>query len=161
MAKKLILKTLVVIVVILIALIGFFGVKEYQKEKEAPNKLLVTRPEDKYDNLPAMTQTITDEKKVKQLFNEIDRLPNVQKNGLSRSCPARFFAEYHLSFYKDNELIRSALLKPTGCPTIQTSTVEVKDALNKDGKEFITDLQQTIGLSNGDFYGYQNGRPLR
>ena len=160
MAKKWILNSLVVIVVILITLIGFFGVKEYQKEKQAPNKLVITRAESKINPLPVLKQTITDEKKVKQLYYEIDRLPNIQK-GSTRYCPLGAPVAYILTFYKDNELKLSALLNLSGCPIVQINTIEIKDALYPSGKEFITHIQQTLGLSNGDFYGYQNGKPLR
>lgn len=121
-------------------------VQHFPLSQLSPNKLLISRPENKYDNLPALTQTITDEKIVKQLYDEIYLLPPPPPG--RRSCPMVRFVEYNLEFFQDNKQIMHALLKPTGCATVKLGTGEIKDALNINGKKFISDLEQVIQLSN-------------
>ena len=123
-----------------------------------PDTLFIIRPEDKIDNLPALSQTHTEQKEIKQLYDEMLALPTSKRSG---SCPVSFFSEYRLDFYKDNKLILQSVLKPTGCSSVTLNNAEIKDALYKEGQEFILHVQEITGLSNGDFYGYQNGKPLR
>lgn len=165
MVNKIPYKYLGIILIIGVLSTGAYAVMQYQKsqQKEAlrqvtPDKLIITRPEDKLDNLPALTQTHTDQQKIKELYDELYMLPTSNRSG---GCPIAYFSEYTLDFYKENKRILHAVLKPTGCSNVQLNNDEIKDALYKDGQAFILHVQQTTGLSNRDFYGTQNGKSLR
>jgi hypothetical protein len=128
---------------------------------ESVDRLVITRPEDTIDNLSAIQQEINDSVKVLKLYDEIHSLPEVIKSGLPRSCPIEFFVKYYLDFYRGDRRISHAVLDPTGCPIVTLSNGVIKDALNEEGRMFINELQETLHYSNGEFYGYQNGRLLR
>jgi hypothetical protein len=61
-------------------------------DSEMPNKLVVTRPEDRTDHLSALTVTITDEEKVRKLFEDIYLLPTYAPG--SYNCPSENFSKY-------------------------------------------------------------------
>lgn len=165
MINKIFSKYFAIVLIIGVIIIGVYVAMRYQRSQQnkalqqlTPDRMVITRPEDKIDNLPALSQTHTDQKKIKQLYDEIYMLPTSKR---SESCPVGFFSEYILDFYKDSKLVLHAVLKPTGCSSVQLNKGEIKDALYKDGLSFILHVQETTGLSNKDFYGSQNGKPLR
>lgn len=121
-----------------------------EKGIQMPNKLVVTRQEDKIDHLSAFTTTITDTSKIKLLYADIYALPVPPKGVIH--CPIDFFARYTLDFYKDGTLILHAIYDPTGCRTIQIENQESKIALTGS---FSADFQQVLELSDKDFYGSQ------
>jgi hypothetical protein len=81
-----------------------------------PNKLVVTRPEDKTDHLSALTITITDETKVRKPYEDIYLLPTFVP-GSVYNCPPENFSKYMLDFYLNNTLISHGVYTPTGCST--------------------------------------------
>ncbi len=173
-------KYLALILFILLPFIGFYLGMQYQQQSgrsrhaditvsptqipfpsspHAPNLLIVTRAPDKIDNLPLLMQAITDGKKVKQLYDEINALPTFLPSGGVTSCPIDFFASYTLDFYSGGDLLLHGVLDPTGCRTIGLGGGKAKWAIGVNGGKFINDLQQSLMLSKLDFYGSQNGRP--
>ncbi len=115
------------------------------------DKLVITRSEDKADHLPALTKTITDEGKIKQLYEDIYVLPSPIP-GAKYNCPADFFVRYTLDFYKDNTHVLHAIYDPTGCRTIQLGN-QVK--MESTGA-VTSELMQMLELRSNGFYGYRN-----
>ena len=116
-----------------------------------PNKLVVTRTEDKTDHLSALTITITDEAKVRKLFEDIYLLPTFIP-GARYNCPAENFSKYMLDFYLNNTLISHGMYTPTGCPTVKLDNLNARLDLRRS---FASDFKQDLGLSGRDFNGYQ------
>lgn len=116
-----------------------------------PNKLVVTRPEDKTDHLTALTITMTDEAKVRKLFEDIYMLPTFVPNGVYH-CPSENASKYMLDFYLNTTLISHGLYTPTGCPTVKLDNLNARVAWHNT---FASDFKQALGLSGRDFYGSQ------
>jgi len=119
---------------------------------EMPNKLVVTRPEDKTDHLSALTIIIMDETKVRKLFEDIYLLPTFVP-GSVYNCPEGNFSKYLLDFYLNNTLISHGVYAPTGCTTVKLDNLNAKLVLHSS---FVSDFKQTLGLSGRDFDGYQH-----
>src|SRR6266571_5068566 len=115
------------------------------QQSQYPNKLVVTRPEDKADHLPTLTKTITDETKIRHLYEDIFALPTPYPG--RGSCPVDFFARYTLDFYKDDANILHAVYDPTGCRSIQLGD---KKTRVDQGNTIESDLTQILGLYGKD-----------
>jgi len=120
----------------------------------SPNMLIIIRPEDKQDDLPMMTKTITDTNTVMKLYHQIEVLPDMPKGKLN--CPLSFFVTYTLDFFQNDTQVISARFNPTGCRTIEIFQGKAKWVLGPKGTTFITTLQQTLELTDAEFYGHQN-----
>jgi hypothetical protein len=122
---------------------------------QRPNKLVVTRPAT--DRLAAFTVSITDEAKVRRLYEEILALPTFSaslfpfQQGVVMHCPAEYATKYLLDFYLNNSLIMHGVFTPTGCAWIKLDNMVGRRA---GGGLFVSDLQQTLGLTVDNFYGY-------
>jgi len=119
---------------------------------EMPNKLVVTRPEDKTDHLSALTITITDEAKVRKLYEDIYLLPTFVPGGVY-SCPMEIFSKYLLDFYLNNTLISHGVYTPTGCPTVKLDNLNARADWHST---FASDFQHALGIYGKDFYGHQH-----
>jgi hypothetical protein len=125
---------------------------EIPNQNQLPNKLVVTRPEDKTDHLSALTITITDEVKVRKLFEDIYALPTFVSGG-TINCPAEYFSKYLLDFYLNNTHISHGIYTPTGCPTVKLDNLNARVDWHST---FASDFQKALGLSGKEFYGYQH-----
>lgn len=124
----------------------------------SPDKLVVIRPQDKIDNLPAFTKTITNQVIVKKLYDDISNLPFPPSGTIS--CPIQFFEQYTLFFSLHGTVVLQGTFNPTGCRIIQIQSGKARWAITKQGSQFIQDFQNALMLTNLEFYGSQNGRPL-
>jgi hypothetical protein len=118
---------------------------------EIPNKLVVTRPEDKTDHLSALTITITDETKVRKLYEDIYLLPTFVP-GSVYNCPEGNYSKYLLDFYLNNTLISHGVYTPTGCASVKLDNLNARADWHRS---FASDLQHSLGLYGKDFYGHQ------
>src|SRR5260370_10003840 len=76
----------------------------FPNQDQLPNKLVITRPEDKSDHLSALTVTITDEAKVRKLYEDIYLLPTFVPGGVY-NCPSENASKYLLDFYRNTTII--------------------------------------------------------
>ncbi len=119
-------------------------------QSKLPNKLVITRPEDTKDRLFALTKIITDEVKVRKLFNDIYLLPVFDPHAVY-TCPLGNPVKYLLDFYQDDSLIAHGTYNPTGCAAVK---LDNNPAKNDGVHTFGSELQQILGLSDKKFYGY-------
>lgn len=158
---------LLVILIIILPAVGFYGGVKYQQQHDAintasiistaipktsPDTLVIIRVEDKQDGLPLLIKTITHKTKVTKLYNEIYGLPYIP-NG-NYNCPREYYAEYTLNFYQYNKQIINATFNPTGCSIVQISNGKARWAALPSGQTFTKNLQQALDLSSHNFYGY-------
>ena len=123
----------------------------------SPDKLIVIRPQDNIDNLPALTRTITDSNTIKKLYDDISNLPFPPSGTIN--CPIQFFEQYTLFFSLHGTVVLQGTFNPTGCRIIQIQNGRSRWALGQQD-HFIQDLQKALMLTNLEFYGSQNGRTL-
>lgn len=150
--------TLLVVVIFFIGLsiYFYFNVEQSKVYRSAvtisnPNKLIVTRAEDKPDNLSSLKLTITNASLVKELYDDIYLLPTFVP-GVNYKCPEDDTkVVYNLNFYQDNKIINQAIYRPGGCAsvTLDNSTPRIVE------DSFQSDFQQVTGLSGQSLYGYQ------
>jgi hypothetical protein len=122
-------------------------------QKHMPNKVIINRPEVTLPQVKALSQTIADEQRVNELYMQALKLPQLQTEGKVMHCPVEFFAEYDLIFFKDSQQVSYMRLKPSGCPSLTIDYADRKDALNKQGRTLIKNVQQILELTDGEFYG--------
>jgi hypothetical protein len=160
---------LIALLFILLPVIGFYGGMRYQQQYDAspplvskkshvvnpsyqkPDTLVVIRPEDPSDQLPLLVQTITKKEKVTELYNQIYALPPAPSGEVH--CPIAFSVTYTLNFYQNGKQIQNIVVTPTGCLKVQLSDGSIRWGMNTQGVVFRLNLQQTLGLSDRDFYG--------
>jgi hypothetical protein len=115
--------------------------------KLLPNKLVIVRPQDMYDHLPAFAMTITQASVVEKLYADIysaaSRIPRGNYN-----CPNENFDKYILNFYHGNRPVLYAEYNPTGCKIIHLDSGENRWA---EGGFFDPDLREALGLSTSDY----------
>lgn len=117
-------------------------------QKKLPNKLVITRSEDKGDHLSAFTITIIDEAKVRKLYEEIYVLPTFSPG--TYNCPNMVsFAKYSFDFYLNNTLITHGVYQPSGCSSVTLGNTQARVVSGS----FSYDFQHATGLSDSDFYG--------
>lgn len=150
-------KYLAMVLFILLPFIGFYLSIRYQQQigqsgqavttvsptqismqllMQSPTKLIISF------NRSPQTVIITDEKRVKQLYNEINALPIMPPG--TYNCPKDNGTTYILDFYNKSILLLQAVVDPTGCRTVRLGNGKTKWALGVKGTAFINDLQQTF-----------------
>jgi len=114
-----------------------------------PNKLVVRNS--------ALTFTLTDEAKVRRLYEEIYALPTFPYRGFFPyrgpfSCPSESRPTYNLEYYLNNSLISHGEYLPFGCGvSVKLDGIITR---NDTGNSYGNDLVQALGISSDVFYGY-------
>jgi len=103
------------------------------------------------NNTATPTRIITDPATIEKLYDDIRNLPP-WPSGKQFNCPniPDNASEYVLNFYQNNTLTIHALVQPSGCPGVGLAHYEPRIG----GAILFKDLQQTLNLSNQEFYGY-------
>jgi hypothetical protein len=115
-----------------------------------PYRLVVSRPKNRYNSVPALSETIADQAVVQKLYTDLLALPPNQypSNG-PINCPMDTGIIYGLDFYKGNTLLLHADDHPTGCAAVALSDGQV---LMSSGY-FNEQLAQALRLSAPGFVG--------
>jgi hypothetical protein len=152
---------LLVVLIIILPAGGFYGGTIYQQQQDEvqtatqgnliPDTLVVISPNDIMNDHPLWIKTITDKKKVAQLYNQLYSLPYMPKGNFN--CPQILPTTYTLDFFDVNIQLLNVTFDPTGCRDIQMSNGKDRWAALPGGQTFLNNLQQTLRLSDDDFYG--------
>lgn len=163
-------KFLAMVLFILLPFLGLYLGMEYQKALDhvipgnislleiSPNKLIVTRLDNRAFKLTPFTKTITDEKIIRELYSNFDAfklLPPNTRMGCPMIPAGYQPINYILDFYKDNTLKRHIIFTPGGCrDSIKLENNEMRLGVTKTSIDFTNTLRHALNLSAKEFRGY-------